>query len=41
MDRRDAPPGERRAVAAFIEAQFADSPEALYISNARIASTIH
>ncbi|MDR1471215.1 MAG: zeta toxin family protein [Synergistaceae bacterium] len=37
MDRRFAPHGERRAIANFIESQFADSPEALYISRARIA----
>jgi hypothetical protein len=37
MDRRDAPADERRIVSGFINMQFAGSPEALYISNTRIA----
>jgi hypothetical protein len=37
MERRDAPAWERRLVSAFVDTQFADSPEALYVSGARIA----
>jgi hypothetical protein len=37
MDSRDAPLDERYIVASFIRGQFAGDPDALYISNTRIA----